>query len=227
LRPRYVVAQPLFCQLKLIKHISVTEANSLINQAVKAKRKVLVTGESGAGKNYIAAKAMKNRSKWFLFDQHLVVEDKKYVVSITEGDVKSCEVFVGVADNMEWAVNIIAQGSGGKLALFYVSPEPKLFREVVAQKAAEQADHFLQPTWTRKSKMSSAKLQEHFVKKAEYIVKKYKDVVAKLFPSEVDEFMDFVYIIDNKKAGKVEHGWHEDQGPAFVSQKEKEGGNGK
>lgn len=162
----------------------------------------LLTGVSGSGKNYVVGKAIfPNDFKVLLLDTIGAKVDGKWTVDVAKIP-ESTDMVVGTCDNLIEVANYLRDlyEEGAKFTLYYVDPDPDLFRASVAAKAAEASnDSPFKKGWAESSKRNDAWVRKYVNGKLDMLVKK-------LNPDEL------VIINNHAVKGEVVKGFHESKG---------------
>jgi hypothetical protein len=194
--------------------LSASDAKSEVDTLVKRGYTVLISGEPGSGKDYISAKWMKNQANWCYLDSLGKDEEDRWIVKIPDAVAKTASIFVGICDNMEDVTTEIMKYCEGKFLLIYVMPDPVLFREANAAKAAESLQGG-RPTrissfFAKNGAMTNSQASKYLAKGYEHFAKKMGSLFAKLFPTgDGKPPVSFeIIVVENKKEGAIQGGWH-------------------
>lgn len=183
-----------------VNQITLAGANSAMAQSVKEGALVLITGTSGVGKGYVAAKVMKVRAKWISLDDYGVEEGKKWIVKIPDDVLRKGKAFFGCSDNMSAVAQQLREVTD-MLHVFFVHPTPELFRATQAAKAKD-ADHLpseWKKGWSDKSKFSDGKVKA-------FLAAKEKQLLSHITTGFVDGTVKVFYIFNDGEPSEVVHG---------------------
>jgi ABC-type Fe3+/spermidine/putrescine transport system ATPase subunit len=191
-----------------ISTVNVGELANAMLADVKSGHIVFLTGPSGSGKDYIAAKVMKNPKLWVYLDQFGVKSGTKWEVKLTPEAAKA-KVFVGHCSNFEEVVKTVLKAQPtAKVAVYLVDPSPELLRQSTAAKAKDSKGKNPEwvAGWLRTSKLSDAKA-------AAYIKDRTNQIVLHLKNALKGTETKFVQV-PNPLEREVKSGWHKPVNPA-------------
>lgn len=182
------------------------ELGSLVNKGYK----IYLTGRSGSGKDFIAAKLMNNPKNWCFIDKYGKQDGDKWIVNIPSEVASKCVAFVGIGDRMDDIMKQISEASKGKLAVVWIMPSPEIYRAAAAAKAKDATDvpkSWIQG-WLSNSKLSDGKVRKELLKKRADSVAKIKSSFMSVYPEAGPDDLLFFTLVNNVLEGEIKNGWH-------------------
>jgi hypothetical protein len=185
-----------------LKDVKSDRVREELNTHVKAGFICFITGPSGSGKDFIAAKAMKNKDAWCFLDQFGESSTGKWIVSLPASAAKA-KVFVGQSDNFRDVVDVaLTLTKAAKAALFVVKPDYPLWVAINRMKAVDyKGDHEeWRKGWLAKSKQTPREYEKYFAKKLTSFISNFQRAGG--------DIQREVFVVENTLEGVVRNGWH-------------------
>lgn len=196
-----------------MKRANLSDVQNITQSVAKAGGKILITGEPGAGKNFISAKLMRTPKNWCFLDQLGKLVGKDWIVKLSDDILNTKVVFTGTCTNMDEVVQQIIASSHGTFLVLYINPTPELWKMTQAAKARDLEGDSAGVDHMRSMFAANAKLSIGAIKKRLAAKERlYYEKASAAFDAEFGTLDGFYFLtIENKleEGAKPIKGWHE------------------
>jgi hypothetical protein len=204
---------------ELVPQIPLTDLKVSLTLKVKEQFLCIITGLPGAGKSYITRSVMGRPELWVLVEQFGEDKGGKYIAKVPSERLSKAMIISGTADNffdvVSEALRLKMDTQNGislnGIALFYVMPDAKVFRQANALKA--KADTPFSKYFKANSLLSEKAIERQAVRQLSLWMKKLTPIASShdltLYVAQVLNTWDGKAITkawDEVKTTKVEKG---------------------